>query len=93
MITYHVYILYSEKLQQYYVGQTEDIEQRLIRHNSGHGKHTKKGVPWILVWSKEVESRSLAMRLERSIKKLGAQRYLESSTELSIPPTAGRFQV
>ncbi len=50
MDTYHVYILYSKKLQQYYVGQTEDIEQRLIRHNSGHGKHTKKGVPWILVW-------------------------------------------
>ncbi|MBK6264680.1 GIY-YIG nuclease family protein [Marivirga sp. S37H4] len=76
-MSFQVYILYSKKLGQYYVGQTSDIEERLIRHNLGHGKHTRKGVPWILVWSIEVADRSEAMKLETKIKKRGAARFLK----------------
>ena len=30
-----VYILYSETTQKYYTGQTQDIENRMLEHNSG----------------------------------------------------------
>jgi putative endonuclease len=72
-----VYIIYSRSLQKYYTGQTNDFEDRLARHNSGHEKYSKAGVPWELVWNIEVSSRSEAMKLENQIKKQGAKRYLE----------------
>jgi hypothetical protein len=34
-----------------------------------------KGLPWILMGSKEVESRKEALKPERFIKKRGAQRF------------------
>jgi putative endonuclease len=74
---YFVYILYSQTLQRYYIGQTSDLATRLIRHNSGHGKFTKKGVPWRVVWKKEVSNRSEAVLLEKQIKGRGAQRFID----------------
>ncbi len=47
------------------------------RHNTGNGKYIKTGVPWELIWKKEVLTRSEAMKLEKQIKKRGAKRYLE----------------
>jgi putative endonuclease len=35
-----------------------------------------KGVPWQLVYSKEFYSRNEAIKLERLIKKRGAERFL-----------------
>ena len=74
----YVYILYSETIRRYYVGQTADIERRLVRHNEGYVKSTKRGSPWTLIHSIKVYSRSEALLLERKIKKRGAKRYLDN---------------
>jgi putative endonuclease len=74
---YHVYILHSESLDIYYHGQTEDLEDRLNRHNHGYEKSTCKGLPWKLVWSAKKESRSEAMKLERMIKNLSRERLIK----------------
>ena len=74
----YVYILYSETIRRYYVGQTADIEIRLVRHNEGYVKSIKKGSPWTLIHSIKVHSRSEALFLERKIKKRGAKRYLDN---------------
>jgi len=63
-----VYILYSSKLDGYYVGSTEDVEQRLYKHNTGSSKYTKKGMPWVLVTTYQCSDRSEAVRLEMKIK-------------------------
>ena len=76
---YVVYILYSQKSSRYYVGQTDNIASRLKRHNASLVKSTKHGVPWRLVLTISVESRSKALILERKIKKRGAGRYLEDN--------------
>ncbi len=68
--------LYSAGKKKYYVGQTQDLEHRLYRHNRGLEHYTRSGVPWNLIWSKECRDRSEAMKLERKIKKRGAGRYL-----------------
>jgi putative endonuclease len=44
---YTVYILFSSKTQKFYIGQTQNIENRLFEHNSGETKSTKGGIPWI----------------------------------------------
>ena len=71
-----VYILFSEKLQCYYVGQTENFENRLKHHNSGKNKFTSKGLPWKFVYKFIVGNRSEAIILESKIKKRGIKRYL-----------------
>ena len=75
-MSYFVYILKSKITGKYYCGQTNDIEDRLYRHNSGQNKYTKHGVPWELIYSFRFETRSEAVRLESKIKKRGIARYL-----------------
>jgi putative endonuclease len=78
-MSYFVYILWSDRLQKFYVGSTQDIENRIKEHNSGEAKFTSKGKPWILVWKIELENRLEAVRLELKIKKRGIRRFLEDS--------------
>jgi putative endonuclease len=72
-----VYILYSSNVDQYYVGHTQNIDDRLSRHNSGRSLSTKKGKPWNLVYTETFETRSEAMLREKAIKKMKSRTYLE----------------
>ncbi len=74
---YIVYILFSKSSLKYYTGQTDDLENRLQRHNSGLSLSTKSGKPWELIYQIQFSTRSEAMLLEKKIKKRGAKRYLE----------------
>ena len=76
---YTVYILYSQKRSRYYVGQTHNIDDRIKRHNSGFVPSTKSGLPWELILTIDVKTRSEAMKLEKKIKKRGIQRYLKDN--------------
>jgi len=72
-----VYILFSESKSKFYIGQTNDIGNRINRHNSSYELSTKHGVPWKIVTFFTLESRSEAIVLEKKIKKRGAKRYLQ----------------
>ncbi|MCG8310949.1 MAG: GIY-YIG nuclease family protein [Cytophagales bacterium] len=74
-----MYILYSAKLERYYVGSTNNLEDRLRRHNKGYGKYTQKGIPWILVSDYRFSTRSEAVKFENRIKKRGIKRFLLDS--------------
>ena len=76
---YCVYIIFSESLNKYYCGSTENFVKRLKEHNSSKGNFTSKGVPWKEVITINVDSLSEAMMLENQIKKRGIKRYLEDS--------------
>ncbi|WP_370281134.1 GIY-YIG nuclease family protein [Robiginitalea marina] len=78
-MNYLVYVLYSKKLNRYYVGNTQNLEDRLQRHNTGGSKYTSRGIPWNLVRCFECSTRSEAVRLERQIKARGINRYLEEN--------------
>ena len=73
---FHVYILYSEKINSFYKGQTSNLTERLYRHNNRYEKATKAGAPWKLIWSSEKPSRSEALSLERKLKNLSVKRTL-----------------
>jgi putative endonuclease len=73
------YILYSEKVNKFYTGQTEDLTRRLEEHNHGKTQFMANGIPWKLVYSNAHESRSDAMNLEKLIKKRGAARFLKDN--------------
>jgi putative endonuclease len=74
---FYTYILYSQKLNSYYKGETSNILDRLHRHNSGYEKATQSGIPWILLWKCEKATKSDAKLLERKLKNLSVKRTLE----------------
>ena len=73
---FRVYILYSDSLRKYYVGQTKDLDRWIEEHNRGKTSFTAKGVPWKIIWSNEFDSRSEALAIEKRIKSRGAGRFL-----------------
>jgi len=73
------YILYSVKINKYYTGQTTDLIRRLEEHNRGKTAFMASGLPWKLIFYKELKSRQEATRLEQIIKKRGAKRFLEDN--------------
>ena len=66
---FSVYILYSIAFQKSYVGQTNDLQKRLLEHNAIDNKgFTSKYKPWILVYSENFENRADAMKSEKYFK-------------------------
>jgi putative endonuclease len=74
---YTVYVLKSLKDNKLYVGQTNNLENRLTTHNEGKALSTKNRRPWILVYSENVETRSMAMRKERYFKSGSGREWLK----------------
>ncbi|MBD3275240.1 MAG: GIY-YIG nuclease family protein [Candidatus Marinimicrobia bacterium] len=75
---YFLYILYSEKLDKYYIGSTSDIVKRIERHNEGWGRFTKGGIPWELIYTEEYSNKSEALKRERYIKKKKSRDFIEN---------------
>jgi len=67
---FEVYILISDVDNSFYIGQTNDLRRRLVRHNAGREKYTSRKLPWKVFWSCEVKSRSEAVVLEKKLKNL-----------------------
>ncbi|NOX64846.1 MAG: GIY-YIG nuclease family protein [Chlorobi bacterium] len=69
MQKYHVYIIHSTE-DHFYIGQTNNLEDRLERHNSNRSKSTKNKGKWELVITKEFTNRSDVMKMEKKLKKM-----------------------
>jgi putative endonuclease len=72
---FSVYILYSHKDRQLYVGQTNDLERRLTRHNDGHVDATKYRRPLTCIHSEMFDTRTEAMAREKFLKSLWSARF------------------
>ena len=80
---YFVYIIYSEENDAYYIGQTHDLKQRIILHNTGHFKQssTKFAKDWILHYKLKCNSRTQALRIEKHIKNNRNRNYYRNLTK------------
>jgi len=65
---YKMYILQSLVNLRYYIGSTENFDERLKRHNGGRVKSTKSGKPWKLVYSEKFPTKSEAYKREMEVK-------------------------
>jgi putative endonuclease len=73
----NLYILFSEKLNKYYIGACTNLDRRLYEHNIGHSKFTSKGIPWTLVYQEAFDDLISAKRREAQIKKMKSRKYIE----------------
>ncbi len=76
-----VYIIYSEKVNKYYVGACTNLERRLYEHNIGHSTFTSTGIPWVLKYTEQFNSLQEAKRRESEIKKRKSRIYIENLIE------------
>ena len=65
---YCVYVLYSVKIDKFYVGYTKDIDKRLKHHNLGLNRWSRRGIPWKLVYLERYNIKKEAIRRERFLK-------------------------
>jgi putative endonuclease len=67
---FYVYVLRSVKSQRFYTGHTDDVDDRLVRHNQDRVPSTRKRGPWVLLFTREFETRAEAVQFERYLKSL-----------------------
>jgi len=65
---FYTYILYSKLIDKFYIGYTQNLDERIKRHNRGGAKFTSRGQPWELVYHETFDSKELAYKRERQIK-------------------------
>jgi putative endonuclease len=70
-----------------YTGIATDIERRIAEHRAGKGaKYLRGRAPLKLVFKKRIGSRSLALKVEQTIKKLPKcrkEKIIEAGMDLS----------
>ncbi|OGH64405.1 MAG: hypothetical protein A2821_02700 [Candidatus Magasanikbacteria bacterium RIFCSPHIGHO2_01_FULL_41_23] len=71
-----VYYLYSQKLDKYYLGKTNNLARRLDEHNRGSEVYTKLGYPWLLIGYIECNDSIEAAKIERNLKKAKNKIYV-----------------
>ena len=77
-MAYWIYILRSESSGRFYIGHTNDLDDRLRRHNEGRTEVNKGRGPWQLVYREEFPTRQAAVARERAIKNRKSRIYIES---------------
>ena len=77
---FYIYILYSKNIDAFYIGQTIDLNKRILEHNSKYydNTFTAKANDWILYYSMECDSRKQAILIESHIKRMKNRKYYES---------------
>jgi len=83
---YYLYLLYSDKNKQYYVGTAADLKKRFYTHNSGENQSTKSGIPWRLIYYEAYPTKVDALDREYKLKRYGqALRQLKARITLVDP--------
>ncbi|MCE2613834.1 GIY-YIG nuclease family protein [Flavobacteriaceae bacterium D16] len=75
-----VYIIYSDKWDQFYVGESENVETRVDQHNSGFFQHgfTSKANDWQIFICISCANRIQARKIENHIKRMKSKQYIRN---------------
>jgi putative endonuclease len=65
---FYTYILQSQKDGSFYIGYTQDLMQRLEKHNTGKTGYTATKQPWSLVYQEGFDTKTDAMKREKFLK-------------------------
>ena len=76
-----IYIIHTKLKNHYYVGETHDLEQRLLKHNnySYKGSFSKIASDWKIVLTYNCNFKEDALFLERFIKRMKSKVFIEKN--------------
>ncbi|MBK8954028.1 MAG: GIY-YIG nuclease family protein [Saprospiraceae bacterium] len=77
---HYVYIIYSKAIDRYYIGETEDFEQRLRWHNEHQfiGSFTTRATDWERYLVFEMKDIQESRKFEAHLKSQKSRKYIES---------------
>lgn len=81
---YNVYVLISLKDYKFYIGFSENLEQRVKDHNFGSNKSTKNRRPFKLIYSEAHLSKIDALKRERYFKTAKGKTTLKLMLKTAI---------
>ncbi|PIP30032.1 excinuclease ABC subunit C [Candidatus Jorgensenbacteria bacterium CG10_big_fil_rev_8_21_14_0_10_54_38] len=82
---FYVYLIQSKRNDSFYIGQTDDVGARLVKHNAGQVASTKFRRPWKLVGfenyltRREARWREYTLKHNLSEKRKFLKKFLPSS--------------
>ena len=71
-------ILLQNKHKKWYTGFTENIQKRILEHNSGKTRSTKYGGPWKLIYCEICLNKADAKAREKYLKSGMGKKYLKN---------------
>ena len=71
-----VYAIYSSKIDRFYIGQTSNLERRLLSHREFSVGFTARANDWELIYSERVGTIEEARKREKQLKSGGGRRFL-----------------
>jgi len=75
-MNFFIYILRSLKDENLYIGQTNNLENRIKRHNAGQVHSTKNRRPLEILHTEKFDTRKEAMYREKYLKSLKSSQYI-----------------
>jgi len=75
---YYVYVLQSLKDKQFYVGYTDDLNNRLKAHSKGRVVSTRNRRPLKLVYYEACLNQQDATKREKYLKTAWGERYIKN---------------
>ena len=71
---------FSEKLNKYYIGTTDNIKRRIEEHNNIKytESFTSRGIPWKLAFNIICQSSRQAYKIENHIKAMHSKKYIQN---------------
>ena len=80
-----VYILYSEKLNKYYIGSCLNLEERINKHRNKEysDSFTGKADDWIIYFVLDDLSYEQSRAIEKHIKQMRSKIYIENLKKYS----------
>jgi len=75
---WYVYLLLSQKTKCWYIRSTNNLQKRILKHNSGKNKSTKFGAPWKVIYCEISLNKDDARAREKYLKSGIGRRYLKN---------------
>ena len=87
---YYTYIIWSQSLDIFYKGITQNPEQRLWEHNNDMSRYTRGKGPWALMYLKQHKTKREAIIEEKRLKHLKDRSILKLiSSPVNMAPPLG----
>lgn len=81
---YYVYVLRSDKDNNFYTGYTKDLKERVKLHNKGKVKSTNNRRPLKLIYYEACLSQQDALQREKYLKTNYGKRYIKNRLKESL---------
>ncbi|MDP3557157.1 MAG: GIY-YIG nuclease family protein [Bacteroidota bacterium] len=75
---FFAYVIQSKIDGSLYKGHCEDLQKRLMKHNSGETKSIKSKIPFVFIYFEEFGTRAEAIKREKYFKTAAGRRFLKS---------------